>query len=189
MKAQERERETRILTTYREKKRYVEEVFSMLSESYQNVEGGLLYRSGEELLSKQNNVWKLLFNSDSERPQVIIIWKDTEFGRKMTACGCTQTKVSKQMLLEELHRDLERGNIWAEVSDKIEHWLNRCDVPRLPFRVAQELLKDKHLIPLGDGYHYTREIQGFRKQKIIFGKINEKAYRQRKSDSRVGKDS
>lgn len=187
--SRERERETRILTTYRKKKRYVEEVFSMLSESYQNVEGGLLYRSGEELLSKQNNVWKLLFNSDSERPQVIIIWKDTEFGRKMTACGCTQTKVSKHMLLEELHRDLERGNIWAEVSDKIEHWLNRCDVPRLPFRVAQELLKDKHLIPLGDGYHYTREIQGFRKQKIIFGKINEKAYRQRKSDSRVGKDS
>lgn len=93
------------------------------------------------------------------------------------------------MLLEELHRDLERGNIWAEVSDKIEHWLNRCDVPRLPFRVAQKLLKDKHLIPLGDGYHYTREIQGFRKQKIIFGKINEKAYRQRESDSRVGKDS
>ena len=44
---------------------------------------------------------------------------------------------------------MERGNIWAEVSDKIEHWLNRCDVPRLPFRVAQELLKDKHLIPLG----------------------------------------
>lgn len=186
--SRERERETRILTTLSEKKRYVEEVFSMLSASYKNVEGGLLYRSGEELLSKQNNVWKLLFNSDNE-PQVIIIWKETEFGRKMTACGCTQTKVSKQMLLEELHQDLERGNIWAEVSDKIEHWLNRCRVPKLSIEVAKELLKDKHLIPLEDGYHYKREIQGFVKQKVIFGKINEKAYQQRKSDSRVGKDS
>lgn len=171
MKAQERE--TRILTTYREKKRYIDEVFTMLSESYQNVEGGLLYRSSEELLSKQNNVWKLLFNSDSQ-PQVIIIWKETEFGRKMTACGCTQTKESKSWLLEELHRDLERGNIWAEVSDKIERWLEHCEVPKIPFSEAKKLLVGKNLIPLGDGYHYKREIQGYIKTKVVFGKFNGK---------------
>ena len=184
-RSQERERETRILTTYREKRYYVDEVFAMLSASYREVSGGLLYRSGEELLSKQNNVWKLLYTPSNDRAQVIIIWKETEFGRKMVACGCTQTSESKRLLLEELHRDLERGNIWAEVSDKIELWLRHCEVPQIPFVEAQELLKGKHLIPLEDGFHYKREIQGIIKTKVVYGKIN----KQRKSDSRLGEDS
>lgn len=51
--------------------------------------------------------------------------------------------------------------------------------------MPRELLKGKHLIPLEDGYHYKREIQGIIKTKIVYGKIN----KQRKSDSRFGEDS
>lgn len=178
-------RESRILTKDSEKRPYVDEVFAMLSASYREVSGGLLYRSGEELLSKQGNVWKLLYTPSNDRAKVVIIWKETEFGRKMVACGCTQTSESKRLLLEELHRDLERGNIWAEVSDKIELWLRHCEVPQIPFVEARELLKGKHLIPLEDGYHYKREIQGIIKTKIVYGKIS----KQRKSDSRIGEDS
>lgn len=152
-----------------EKRKYLDEVITMLSESYSGTSEGFLYREAEKLLYNDEKYWKLLFTPKSARPKAIIIMKDTPFGRKVCLSGSLQTREAKRLLIEEFHRDIKEGGIWAEVSDGIERWLERCKLPKIDFSMATQLLPNKELTPLEDGYHYKREIQGKIKTKVIYG--------------------
>lgn len=167
-----RETSSIILNNRYEKRKYLDEVITMLSESYSGTSEGFLYRNVDKLLYNDEKYWKLLFNPKSARPKAIIIMKDTPWGKKVCMSGSLQTKEAKRMLIEEFHDLLKRGGVWAEVSDKIERWLNGCGLPKIDFAMATQLLPTKELTPLEDEYHYQREIQGYLKTKVIYGILN-----------------
>lgn len=170
--SRERDVSSIILNNRYEKRKYLDEVITMLSESYSGVAEGFLYRNVDKLLYNDEKYWKLLFNPNSARPKAIIIMKDTPWGKKVCMSGSLQTKEAKRMLIEEFHDLLNQGGVWAEVSDKIERWLSGCGLPKIDFAMATQLLPTKELTPLEDGYHYQRDIQGYLKTKVIYGILN-----------------
>jgi hypothetical protein len=161
-----------------EKDKIAEEVFALLTSSYER-EGGL---KGKGFKNPNDMVasipfWKI--NRVDGKIIMVAMYRDKE-GRKLVAIGAQKTPEAKAKLVDFFKTEFERA--YVEVSGSLLRFLvNNVDIKMLAKYVktvseVKEIIGDKikpgdsHKIPLSlISYLYSREINGEMHTKIMFG--------------------
>lgn len=173
-----------------EKEKVVDKVWSMLEKTYNRQ--GLEFNSFSDKndLMDDSDQWKLMYSTDDGgRKLVGVNVYKKKFGRKPVAIGYeedNQAKVTKEFLLN-IHNTMK--NSWAEVSGNVERLMIMKFGTKwmIPSKFAAEST-GKHIISYNDdGYHYTRDIGGTPREKVIVGtfgdpKVMEKVEAERKKN-------
>ncbi len=143
-------------------------VWEILSISYKDVPGGLLFADKNDLLYS-TVMWKLILKKG--KIIAVTVFK-AKFGLKLVAMGADKLFYGKQAVValsKSITEDLK--HIWMEVSDAAETFLmTQCHAYKYSIHnsFAAALLK-KSVIIESDGYHYSRKISDISKSKIIVG--------------------
>ena len=161
------------ITSHKEKLFIVDDVFSILESAYSSVRGGLAFKSKDELIVT-TTLWRVIYLHESVVG--VIIYK-AKRGLKMVATGVAsflnkREAISVKNLLAFMFKYTFR-NTWMEVSEGLEKFILK--IGGEGFLVSNSYaagLTGKNILSLdSDGYHYTREIKGVVKRKVIIGAV------------------
>lgn len=158
-----------------EQLKVAEEVWPMVEAAYRYI-GGLagikdydafvkefVYNDKDEFL------WKLVRRGN--KITAVKIYKFKNNYRKSVAMACLYNEQGKRdlnMIIAEDMKIKQRG-AWAEVSGKALGKYLKIGAVVLPNSMAQELLPNKKIEVLDDGYFYKRLIKGEMHAKILIG--------------------
>jgi len=165
--------ESDIILSVAEKSYIVDDVYSLLSKTYANVKGGLLFATPDELISKTSK-WQIIY-LDGEIVGAIIY--KAKRGLKMVAMAISDSldysfRTHIKRMLSEIFRITFRSS-WMEVSEGAEKFI--LGVGGTRFLISNSLahqLTAKEILSLdSDGVHYYREINGIIKRKVIIGTV------------------
>ena len=152
-----------------------EEIFSILEESYKNVEGGNLYKDSEDLILNTSE-WELVWLN--EEIVGCLIYKN-KFGKKLVAIGVKDIPY-KKFVLEHLswYLKINLKYIWMEVSEGFEKWLlkNGFDKFIISPSEIKRCMPDKVVSISSDEMHYQRKIANFYKTKLAIGNLKRSKY-------------
>ena len=156
--------ETENIISTHEKSFIVDDVFTILSKAYQDIAGGLHFKDKDELIHK-TDLWKIIYLD--EIIVGVVIYK-AKRGLKMVALGIADFVSRKsQFLVKTMLSSIFKltfSNSWMEVSEGVEKFIiKNC--------FAHQLTNKNILSLCSDGYHYTREINGVVKTKVIVGTV------------------
>ena len=146
------------------------EVWNLLSAAYSTVPGGLNFTSPMEMVRKTSD-WNLSYYNNS---LVCALLSKSKAGQKVVAFGATADKHLRPSGKEALTTTIEqmlKNNCWMEVSEKAERFVLSIVGSSLivPNYLAAALTKKQISNLFPDGIHYTREICGLQKTKMIVG--------------------
>jgi hypothetical protein len=158
-----------------EKQKYAKQVWDILNKSYSYIKGLAGCKNYDDfynkfVLDKDNKqlFWKLVKRGNIVT--AIKIYSTSKGGRKSVASGCIDTEQGKNDLNKIIEEDMklkERG-MWSECSGRaLGKYLN-AGYTVIPNTMA-ELLINKKVEPLPDGYFYKRIIEGKVHTKLIVG--------------------
>jgi len=163
--------QTDYITSTQERSFIADEVFDILAEAYRDVKGGLHFASPDELILK-TSVWRVIYYRSTIVG--VVIYK-AKRGLKMVALALSShidssIKRHTKTMLSYLFR-ITFANSWMEVSEAAERFILRNGGERyfVSNRLASQLTGKEILGYCDDGYHYTREINGVVKTKVIVG--------------------
>jgi len=162
---------TENITSTQEKAFIADDVFDILAEAYSDVKGGLLFSSVDELIL-DTSMWRVIYFQSTIVG--VVIYK-AKGGLKMVALALsTHLNISIQKYAKSMLSYLFKltfTNTWMEVSESAERFIIRNGGERylIPNTLASKLTGKDVLSLCDDGYHYTREINGIIKTKIIVG--------------------
>lgn len=124
-----------------EKKKHAQEVFDILTKSYES-QGGLKSGGFENPQSMVDNIpfWKVHKNGSGQITHVIL-YKD-KLGRKPVALGTNGTKEGKNWLAHTMKRELGRGHM--EVSGNALNFYKRSVGPILPDAHTREQVRQMY---------------------------------------------
>ena len=165
--------QTENITSTHEKSFIVDDVFTILQDTYRDVKGGLHFKSKDDLIST-TDLWKVIFLE--ETIVGIIIYKAKK-GLKMVALGIANFLERKsQSFIKTMFSHIFKltfSNTWMEVSEDVEKFIIKHGGKRFFIQnsLATQLTGKKILSLHEDGYHYTREINGVMKTKVIVGTV------------------
>lgn len=165
--------QTENITSTHEKSFLVNDVFTILQNTYKNVQGGLHFENEDELINK-TDLWKIIYLD--ETIVGIVIYKAKK-GLKMVALGIADflNKTSQSIIKTMLSHifQLTFSNTWMEVSEGVEKFILKHGGKRFLIKnTLASRLTDKEIVSLDeDGYHYKREINGVIKTKVMIGTI------------------
>ena len=159
-----------------EKKKLLDEVWDLVTKSYAKIGGP--HKEKEELLEKKY-YWKLV-RRNGKIIAFCIYKAGGSDGRKLVLCGSDGSAEGKKDMLGILYTNLQldRPNnqyAWAEVSEAIEHYVyDKWKCTPIPVDTAIAVLdnigKGGNIIgKSSDGFHYIREIDGDRFEKMLVG--------------------
>lgn len=148
-----------------------DEIFTMLQNAYQNVQGGLHFSSADELVSK-TAVWKVIYYQ--ENIVGVVIYK-AKRGLKMVALALSN-KLDRSLrkhtktMLSYLFK-VTFNNTWMEVSESAERFIvtNGGAKYFISNQYAQKLTGKEIITICADGYHYQRVVNGVLKTKVMVG--------------------
>jgi hypothetical protein len=158
------ERVVNLLTTDR-KRKYADQVWSMLQTTYAKMGGYQGAASAEELVS-QPGIWKLVRRGD--RITALALYRDRH-GRKSIASATDRTPQGLQDLIMIKSEDLRQQRAWGEVSGRIEQIMLELGGQPVSNKYAETLTQKKIISLNPDGVHYTRLIGGQPREKVIMG--------------------
>lgn len=147
---------------------YIDRVWEILSLSYRDVPGGLLFSDKIDLIVS-TALWKVVLKKG--RVIAVTVFK-AKRGMKLVAMGADVLGYGKQAIIalsKSIREDM--GRVWMEVSGSAEDFLMKhCGAYRYVIHnsYASSLLH-KSVITQSDGYHYVRDISHIKKSKIIVG--------------------
>lgn len=149
--------------------KYKDEVYSILQSSYAEI-GGLYGCDNVETLINDTDFWKI--NIKNGKVVAVFVYTFKRGGRKLVYCGSDGTQIGKDALKKIIDDDIKfiERQSWAEVSGAMAHIYLKKGANVLDVEIAQKLLPDKQIIPLGRKV-YQREIGGVMVKKIIVGNI------------------
>lgn len=156
----------RLLSQASDRLLYLDPAWDILSESYQDVPGGLLFNDKFDLLDK-TMMWKVILKNNEL--MALTVFK-AKMGLKLVAMGADREHFGK-MAVDALAKSIDLKHVWMEVSGKAETFvMKRCNAKKylIENNRASVLLK-KEIALNKDGYHYVREISGIEKEKLIVG--------------------
>ena len=163
--------QTEYITSTSERVFIADDVFAILQEAYREVKGGLHFSSPDELVLK-TSAWRVIYFHSTIVG--VVIYK-AKRGLKMVALALSShinssIKRHAKTMLSYLFK-LTFANTWMEVSESAERFIIRNGGERylIPNTIASKLTGKDVLSLCDDGYHYTREINGIIKTKIIVG--------------------
>lgn len=147
---------------------YIDEVWQILTTSYEPIGGFKSAKTKEDLMRKAKLI-KLVRRGG--KIVAVKVYKD-ELGKKSIAAGTDGSVEGKQGLVKMSEEDIKMNRAWGEFSGAMEHiMLKKGGVP-ISNTMASKLLGKPIESFDEDGYHYTREIQGELHRKIIIGDLN-----------------
>jgi len=160
---------TLTLKTQQDMKKYSQRVWELLEVAYEKVEGGLHFKSIEELILSTVQ-WKVVVKSGNII--AVTVYKAKK-GLKIVAFAACKLlrEYSIPALINLIKRELKR--CYIEVSEKAEEFvLKYCDGAKyiIENSKAKKIL-NKSIELCNDGLHYVRTIQNIRKQKLLLGTI------------------
>jgi len=162
---------TENITSTQERAFIADDVFDILAEAYSDVKGGLLFSSVDELIL-DTSMWRVIYFQSTIVG--VVIYK-AKRGLKMVALALSahlNTSIQKYVksMLSYLFK-LTFANTWMEVSESAERFIIRNGGERylISNTLASKLTGKDVLSLCDDGYHYTREINGIIKTKVIVG--------------------
>jgi 3D (Asp-Asp-Asp) domain-containing protein len=122
------------------------------------------------MLINDTDFWKL--NIKNGKVVAVFVYTFKRGGRKLVYCGSDGTQVGKDALKKIIDDDIKfiERQSWVEVSGALAHIHLKKGANILDVEIAQKLLPDKKIIPLGRKV-YQREIGGVMVNKIIIGNI------------------
>jgi len=134
-----------------ERSDYRDQIWALYEASYAKI--GLAIPGPQGLMRYEN--WEVAFDGDT--PIAFNVYRNTPAGRKAGALGTDGSSAAKSWIKKHLKTRFKQHNIYAEVSDAVEH-LSRGVPVVCAIHVPKVL--DKPVIPQADGIHYKRNIQG-----------------------------
>jgi hypothetical protein len=145
----------------------VDDVYRILQKAYATVEGGLNFKSKDDLISS-TGLWRVVY-CKSEIIGVIIY--KAKRGSKMVALAMhEQFKKSAKEVFSYIFRKTFSKS-WMEVSGAAEKYLMKLGAAQ--YRIANihatEILGKEIIELCDDGYHYKRVINGIVKKKVMVG--------------------
>lgn len=165
--------QTETIKSTHEKLFIVDDVFTILQDAYKNIKGGLHFKDKDELINK-SDLWKVIYLE--ERVVGIVIYK-AKRGLKMVALGIAsflekKSRCNIKTMLSHIFQ-LTFANSWMEVSEGVERFIiqNGGHHFLINNTLASQLTGKTILSLDADGYHYTREINGVTKTKVIVGTV------------------
>jgi hypothetical protein len=147
------------------KRKYADQVWSMLQTTYAKMGGYKGAASAEELVT-QPGIWKLVRRGD--RITALVLYRDQQ-GRKSVASATDRTPQGLQDLMMIKSEDLRQQRAWGEVSGRMEQIMLDLGGQPLSNKLAATLTQKKIISLNPDGVHYTRLISGEPHEKIIIG--------------------
>jgi len=164
----QRKVEIKTLNNREEKEQYINSVWRVLNEGYKNVKGGLHFKSKAELLEK-TEFWKVICYQGEV--VAVTIYKAKK-GLKLVALsvGKKFREIAVSALKNVIKKDLKQ--CWMELSEAAEKFVLGLggDKYILPNYLVEQVL-GKEIQLTSDGIHYTREIMGMKKEKILLGTV------------------
>lgn len=163
------------LHTDDQKKKYVDQVWDILQQSYAKI-GGFKSASSPQELIEIPGYWKIVkrdgditaVNLYREVPHTST-FKVYASGAVTDGNTATDQGRSDYMMMKK--DDVKQERSWAEVSGSAEKIAKRLNSTPIPNKFAA-YLTGKEILKLNpDGYHYTRLIMGEPHEKIIYGFI------------------
>lgn len=150
-------------------KKYANEVWDILTKSYEYC-GGMKGMDSVEQLMDETNLWKLVRRDG--KIVACVVYSNKRGGRKSCYGGTNGTEAGVQGLKDIMIEDniLPDRQAWGEYSGKsVSVMFNQGAMP-VKAEIAQEIMKDKEFIEIKpDGYYYTRMIGGEPHTKIMMG--------------------
>lgn len=149
---------------------YLEQAWDILSQSYSKVAGGLHFKNPQELLETTQR-WHLALLG-KELLSITVFKKKAGWKLSAMAKSKKNFDFAKESLKHIINLDLSKT--WMELSEKAEEFvLKECEGHRyLSHASFASKLLNKDIKVQKDGFHYEREILGFKKAKIIVGTPN-----------------
>ncbi|MEG3755223.1 hypothetical protein [Psychromonas arctica] len=162
---------TKKITTQSEMVQFVAPVWTLLSEAYENVKGGLNFDSKQDLIDSTCQ-WKIVFSG--KKILAVTIYKAKK-GLKLVAMATNKLfkSIAKPALIQLIKNEIK--HCWMELSEAAEHFvLKYCNGRQHMINKSQisALLNKSISLDSDDHYHYYRTIKNIRKQKIIVGNPN-----------------
>jgi len=150
-----------------QKKKYADQVWDILVQSYKPI-GGLRGIESKKDMIQNIEMWKVAKRDD--KVVAVILYKDKGTGRKLVAVGTNGSTEGKSMLRDTLSHEFERS--FMEVSGPFFSFLkkNYPDLVKqytIPPEKAAEIL-GKEITPTKNGM-YRRDIRGVTLEKIMLG--------------------
>lgn len=150
-----------------QKRKYADQVWDILVQSYKSL-GGMRGISSKEDMIKNIPMWKIA--KDHDEVLVAILYKDRGQGRKLVAVGTNGSPQSKELLHNMLKKEFERS--YTEISGPLFSFMNKHfpDLVKkytIPTDQVEKIL-NKTVAPTRDGM-YKRVIQGQIREKIMIG--------------------
>ena len=157
---------TMILNKKEKQIKYIDKVWNLLSNAYQKVKGGLLFKSKEELINTTVE-WKVVIYKNNI--VAVTVYKAKK-GLKLVAMATNQEyrEISLSSLGNIIKNDLK--SCWMEISESAEKFVMRNGGEQ--YKINNELVPtilDKNIKLSADGFHYFRTIANLNKEKIIVG--------------------
>lgn len=156
-----------LVTTDFEK--HIDRVYEILEYSYKYIDGGVM-RSKLDLLESKNQCWLLTYNNSNI--DGVIIFKQTDFGMKLSLIGAI-TKIAKKQVIDKLFEliDNRESFYYGECSGKVLELMLSRNAPIIDPKLAQNILK-KNVFSVNSDLTYDREIKGVLKTKMLIGNVN-----------------
>jgi hypothetical protein len=162
---------TEEVATLTDKTFIADDVYELLQKAYATVKGGLHFENPAALITS-TSLWQLIYHNETLVGAIIYKAKQ---GLKMVAMAINHEiprkikHYTKKILSYIFQKSFSK--IWMEVSEAAESFMLKIGGDK--FLVANEHAVDLTKKEIkgfeDDGYHYTREIQGVLKTKVIIG--------------------
>lgn len=159
---------------------YLDRVLELIDLSYKNI-GGYFGDRDLKVLAKQTSLLQVV-KDDADVVIACAIYRQQQGGNKLCGIACDQSREGKDALKSIIQTNIEKhdANIWAEVSEAIEHYYKKYNGYPIPNCYAPSLLEAAEynikIDLLKDGFHYSRIVGAAKKllTKVIFGFSNKK---------------
>ena len=159
-----------VLTSSAAMQRYQTQVWALLVASYENVAGGLHYDSASQLIETSAQ-WKVVL--DNRHVVAVTIYRAKKGLKLVAMATCSKLRqLGRLGLIQVLSHDLKR--CWMELSEGAERFVMRyCGGERyvISNSLAYLILGKQEVIAAENNYHYYREINQVRKQKLLLGTV------------------
>ena len=147
--------------------KYIDTIWDILERTYEPI-GGFHSANNKEDLIDKTYLAKLVKKND--KIIAVALYSD-KFGRKTIAKGSDGSVEGKQAVKLIYLEDVKHKRAWGEFSGAAEKLMLKYGGVPIPNTLAKDILK-KPIISLSpDGFHYYRDINGHKHEKIIIGNL------------------
>lgn len=147
------------------------EVWYMLHQTYGEL-GGLMGANIDDLV-RTPGLWKTV--KKGGKTVAGIIYRDTDFGRKIRLVFYDGTPEGKAALKKIIMEDVQRNRSWGEISGPLETCMLRLGAKMVDNRQVHKFLKvpESSIVKRhADGHHYDREVApGVIKTQVLLGNL------------------